>query len=117
MRGVARGAGASGISGGSAGICSGSIDPDYSITMSTRPPSTDIPGATATCVTRPGLRRAQLVLHFHRFDHDHRLAWRHLITLGDQDSHHTARHRRDDRLLAIGMYRGVGSAAPGTTSR
>ena len=102
-------------SGGSAGICSGSIDPDYSITMSTRPPSTDIPGATATCFTRPAFGERSSFSIF--IASTTITAWRavDLVTLGDQDADHTARHRRDDRLLAIGMHRGVGSAAPRTT--
>src|SRR4051794_30334283 len=66
------GAGASGTSGSSAGICSGSIDPllnhdEHASALDRHP------GGDAYVGHPPCLRRAQLVLHFHCFDHDHRL--------------------------------------------
>ncbi len=45
----------------------------YSITTSTRPASTGVPGVTFDFPDPAGLRRAQLVLHLHRLDDDHAL--------------------------------------------
>src|SRR3982750_2220680 len=62
------------------------------------------------------LRRAQLVLHFHRFDDDHSLPRGDLVSLSDQHPDHTAGHRCGNRPFAVGVYRGVRPTPAGTTS-
>ena len=71
----------------------------YSITTSTRPASTEVPGVTADFHDRSGLRRAQLVLHLHRFDDDDALTGGHGIAGVDEHADDATRHGRDDRLL------------------
>ena len=77
--------------------------------MSTRPASTDAPARHRHLLDPAGLRRAQLVFHLHRFDDDHRLAGRTVSPARDQHADDAAGHRRDDRLLAVGVGAAVGS--------
>ena len=67
----------------------------YSTTTRTRPASTDVPALTATFFTRPAFERLPRL---------------HGVAGADEDADDAARHRRGDRLLAVGGDR-VGAGA------
>ena len=81
------------------------IATNYSMTRRTSPVPTVSPSATRT--SRDGARGlgVDVVLHLHRFEHEHRLARLDRVALGDEHLHDGALHRRGDR------------AAPGRAAR
>lgn len=62
-------------------------------------------------------RRANFVLHLHRFDNEEALAGFDFISYLDEEAHHLAGHRSDDLLAALGFPGAMPTTLPGTRIR
>ena len=62
----------------------------------------------------PVLGRANLVLHFHRFDDHEPLTGLHPFARLDEDTNHFPRHRCGNLLLPFGFHGAMPSPAPST---